>query len=109
MNDEFYTVDDCSEAVAVIHNVEDCFKYVYASFSSGRNSDVPLTEELRKAYKDIRDACLELVNSFDYYNNVHNTTFPSDSDEFLHELANRTKAFAELREANYEKVFKYQD
>lgn len=107
--EEFYTVEQCEEAVSIIHNIEDCIKFVFSCHSSIMKSPeaVELTEELREAYLDIREACLELVNAFDYYNIVHDEPFSKDNE--LADIINRSKAFTAFKEANFDKVLKYKD
>ena len=107
--EEFYTVEQCEEAISIIHNIQDCIKFVFSCHSHTMNSPeaVELTEELREAYTDIREACLELVNSFDYYNVVHYAPFPEDSEALMKELKIRTASFTTFRDAHFDKVLKY--
>lgn len=107
--EEFYTVEQCEEAVSIIHNIQDCIKFVYACHSNTMKSPeaVELTEELKEAYTEIRQACLELINTFDYYSVVHYAPLPEDTEALMKELKNRTADFTTFKEAHFDKVLKY--
>lgn len=110
MTDEFYTAEACEELVGAIYNCEDSLKFVYSSHSAGLANEGETAfndEELRNAFLNVRNTCLEFIHAYDYYSYVHSERFPEDKEAFNKELIARSKAYTELLNANPEKVMKY--
>lgn len=110
--EEFYTTESCEDLVGAIHNCEDSLKYVYSSHSSALDNEGAKffeDKELLEEYFHIRNACLEFVQSYDYYSLVHAKQFPKEHEEFSKELIKRTNDYTTLLETSYTKVMKYQE
>lgn len=96
---EIYTCEAVEEVINTINTAEDCVKFAYSS------NTVEKSAELIQGYKDLRDACLEFVNSFDYYSHIYSSPVAEDDDV---EVAKRAKAYTTLKAENFVKVFKYE-
>ena len=107
---KFYSaeaVEDLAATIAV--GVMDAFKYIYTNYANQANVEdfkYYEDEELRKAFFNLRNDCLEFVTAFDYYNFTCATPYANDGDSF-NAIMERTKAYKKHLEENNTTVLTY--
>ena len=110
MNEEFYTPEACEELIGAIYNAEDSIKFVYSSHAMRLNNEGEsafTNDELLDSYMRLRNACLALVKSFDYYNFTNSEEYPIGEDN-LNEIKKRAAEYQNKLNIAFEKVLRYE-
>lgn len=89
-------------------DAQDALKYIYNNYATSANEEdlKYFNDDVRAAFKSLRDSCLAFVNAYDFCDAVYTTKLPSDVFEQVKELSIRNKNYAALKEEHFVKVLK---